>query len=54
MEQNLKKITQILGYDKLDTHPSLVFVQRDFKIPPSIVALGLTVLIIILLLLSCA
>jgi hypothetical protein len=28
MEQNIKKLTKIIGFDKLDTHPSLIFIER--------------------------
>lgn len=49
MVDYLKQAASLTGLNKLDSHPSLQWIEVKTKVKPSFIALGLSVLIILLL-----
>jgi hypothetical protein len=45
----LKKVCELAGLNKLDTHPSIQWIETKTKVKPSHIALGLSLVLTILL-----
>ncbi|MBS1890244.1 MAG: TB2/DP1/HVA22 family protein [Actinobacteria bacterium] len=45
----IRQATVLTGLDKLDSHPSLQFVEAKTKVKPSFIALGIAILLLLLL-----
>lgn len=54
MIQNVEKIAEITGLKKLDSIRQLEYLETYYKVKPSIVGLGISVLIIILVIFAVA
>lgn len=54
MIQNVEKIVEITGLKRLDSIPQLQQLETHYKIKPSIMGLGVSIIVIILILFSVA